>query len=248
MKKINPGDLIPLDIFEASEPIKIDLVYAKADHPRNIFGEALYHNQARLWAHKDMAAITLLVSRLLHKNHDWTLEIYDCLRPVDTQQAMQETKIVKENPDWMEGEFPLLSKPGMRGHPRAMAIDVGPITNDGSKIDMGTPFDDMSEKSARDFTGFKNEILEDRKNLETAFINSAKALNLPILPLPNEWWDFRFPNNYTEKFSPLSDADLPPQMQMTKRLGNDISDFDNSHFEKLADSILALIEPFDGNL
>ena len=155
---------------------------------------------------------------------------------------------MQDNPEWLEGEYPLLSKPGLRGHPRGMAIDVGPIDQNGHKIDMGTPFDDMREQSARDYTGFSDEILENRKKLEEAFVKSAAALNLPMLPLPNEWWDFRFPNNYTKDFEPIHDADLPPQMQMTNKIDNNITDFDDAHFQALADSIKALIETHDGNI
>lgn len=248
MKKLNPADFIPMDIFAGKEPIKIDLVYAQAGHPRNIFGEALYHQNARLWAHKYIAAITVLVARTIQHQYKWTLEIQDCLRTVDAQIAMQGTQITKDNPDWMTGPHPLLSKPGMRGHPRGMAIDVAPLDQNGEKIDMGTPFDDLSDASARNYTGFDETISENRQNLETAFVRSAKALNLPMLPLPNEWWDFRFPSEYTEAYAPLSDADLPPQMQMTNKIDNNIPDFDDNHFEKLADSILALVERHHGNI
>ena len=246
-QKIDPAALIPLDIFESSEPIKIDLVYAKSNHPRNIFEEALYLPDARLWAHKDIAAITLLTARTLYKKYGWVLEIQDCLRTVDAQAAMQETSIVKAHPEWME-EPRLLAPPGKGGHPFGMAIDVGPLDDNGYKIDMGTPFDHMDEKSARDYEDFNQEILDNRKKLEAAFVESAKALGFPFLPLPSEWWDFRFPPDYTSQFKPLSDADLPPQMQMTCKIDNRMENFNDAHFQTLADSITALIEPHDADI
>lgn len=246
-QKIDPANLVSLDIFEESEPIKIDLVYAQANHSRNIFGEALYHSNARLWAHRDLAAITLLTARTLKQKYNWVLEIQDCLRTIDAQSAMQETDIVKAHPEWME-EPRLLAPPGKGGHPFGMAIDVGPLDQNGNKVDMGTPFDHMDEKSARNYKEFDQEILDNRQKLETAFMQSAKALEFPFLPLPAEWWDFRFPPDYTAQFEPLSDQNLPPQMQMTNTIDNDIADFDDDHFRGLADSILALIEPHDGNI
>lgn len=242
MIKINPADLIPMDVFEGREPITIDLVYARADHPRNIFGEIIYYNEARLWAHQDLAAISLLAARKISNSHVWSLCLHDCLRTIDAQIAMAETQIVKDNPEWGEGPYPLLSKPGMRGHPRAMAIDVSPINHEGDLVDMGTEFDDMSDASARDYQDFPNNVLQNRKILEQAFVDSARELNLPILPLPNEWWDFRLPNDYTGKYAPLSDADLPPQMQMTNKVDNGIKNFDDAHFEKLAQDIVAMIQ------
>lgn len=243
MIKMNPADLIPMDVFEGREPITIDLVYARADHPRNIFGEALYHDHARLWAHKDLAALTLMVASDINKNHGWQLEIYDCLRTTDAQSAMAHTQIVKDNPQWCE-EDPnrMVSPPGHGAHPRGMAIDIGPTDEHGKKIDMGTPFDDMSEKSARNYKNFSDDILKNRAILEDSFTRSANALGLPLYMIPSEWWDYRFPADTYHQYAPLSDADLPPQMQMTNKVENGINNFDDAHFEKLAESIRAMIQ------
>lgn len=241
-QKINLSDLIPFDIFLGNEPITIDLVYADASHPRNIFDKDLYHSSARIWAHKDLAAVTLLTARTIHQKYGWVLEVQDCLRTIDTQKSMQETDIVKTHPEWMEGANRLLAPAGHGGHPRGMAIDVAVIDDTKNHVDMGTLFDEMVLESARNYQGFSDEINANRQNLENAFVISAKALNLPLLPLPSEWWDFRFPADYYNQHTPLSDADLPPQMQMTNKTDNNIENFDDAHFQKLADSTLALVE------
>lgn len=249
MKKIDPADLIPLDSFNHKEPIKIDLVYANKNHPRNIFQAPLYLSTARLWAHKDIAAITLMSARILNKKYSYTLEIQDCLRTIDSQQAMQETDIVKAHPEWCEdGSNRLLAPPGHGGHPRGMAIDVRVLKSDGTELDMGTPFDHMDETSARNYLGFNEDILNNRKILENSFMESAKQLGFPFLPLPSEWWDFRFPASYYNNYAPLRDADLPPQMQMTQHVDSNIPDFDEIHFSALAQQIFDLIETKDGNL
>jgi D-alanyl-D-alanine dipeptidase len=249
MPNINPADLVPLDIFIDKEPILIDLVYADASHPRNIFETAIYHDGARLWAHRDIAVLTLLTARILKNKHDWVLEIQDCLRTVDAQAAMQETDIVKAHPEWcLDGPDRMLSPPGLGAHPRAMAIDLGPLDSSGDKVNMGTLFDDMSEKSARDYIDFSVTILDHRKTLENAFIQSADLLNFPLYLVKSEWWDYRFPQDYYNQYAPLNDKDLPPQMQMANRIDNDIKDFDDEHFQKLADSITALVERSYGDL
>ena len=94
---MTPADLIPLDIF-TSESVKTDVVYANADHPRNIFDTAIYRSGTRLWAHKDLATITLLMARQLNKKYGYVVEVKDCLRTTDSQAAMQETDIVKAHP------------------------------------------------------------------------------------------------------------------------------------------------------
>ncbi len=214
-----------MDVFE-DEPVKIDLIYADAAHPQNIFRIAAYDKTMRLILHKDMARVVLDVARTLHKNFGWTLILKDGLRPVEAQQRLVETDIVKANSHWLE-EPRLLSGPGQGAHPRGMAVDVSCEDASGNAIDMGTLFDEMTAQSARAYTGFSADVLENRKRLETAFVQSAAKLSLPMLPLPSEWWDFRFPASYSGLFAPLSEKDL--------------KSLEGANFDTLAKSILMSI-------
>lgn len=195
------------------EPIVIDMVYADANHPENIFGIAAYHAKARLILHKELARIVIKASRLLKEQYDWTLVLKDGLRTIEAQRALMDTDIVRRNPHWLE-EPRLLSGPGQGAHPRGMAIDVSVNNAAGTPIDMGTPFDAMVPESARDYKGFQAHILRNRAKLEKAFVESAASLSLPLLPLPSEWWDFRLPASYNGLYNPLSDDDLPEELKM----------------------------------
>ena len=239
--------LIPFDIFLEGEPIKIDMVYKNADHPRNMFKSSIYHPDARCWGHKDICAISLLAARLIKKRHNWILEIKDCLRTSDSQAAMAESDIAKANPQWANPPR-LLAPPGKGAHPRAMAIDVCPLYSDGSQVNMGTPFDWLEASSARDYTDLHDDHLENRENLETAFIQSAKFLKQDFIPYSAEWWDYRYTNEFYTQFDALEDAILPPQMQMTNKIDNNIDDLPLSHFEKLAEEIRSLIHNADESL
>lgn len=223
-------DLVPMDVFIQKEPFLIDIVYAQEKHPENIFGIAAYNHNARMVLHRDMARVVIMTSRLLHDRYGWTLILKDGLRPIEAQQRLIETDIVKQNPHWLT-EPRLLSSPGQGAHPRGMAIDVS-ITG----VDMGTMFDAMVPESARDYTGFPDDILENRKKLERAFIDAGQSLNLPVLALPSEWWDFRFPADIVRQYEPLSDADLPPPLRLCSAPQSD-RDW-NDHFTRLAKSIL----------
>lgn len=236
--KINIDQIIPMSIFANVEPISIDLVYANKSHKRNIFKTALYHSKATMWAQYDMARIIILTARKLHAIIGGKLVLQDCLRTIESQKKMQETEIVKSHPEWQIGENRLLAPPGHGGHPRGMAIDVCLLDKDGELVNMGTEFDEMTAKSARDYTGFSNDILDNRKMLENAFLSSASDLGLELLPLPSEWWDFRFPASTYSNYAPLNDSDLPKQMQMTSIIENGINDFSNEHFENLKNDIL----------
>jgi D-alanyl-D-alanine dipeptidase len=207
------SQLVPMDSFDA-EPIKIDLVYANKNHPENIFKAPLYHEAARLSLHKDLAKIVIGAARTLYKDHQYILLLKDGLRTVDAENAAIKTQAYQNNPQWSNGPDVLLSKPGTGAHPRGMAIDVSLETINGEAVNMGTAFDELTDQSARDFKDFDDQILTNRTILERAFVQQAEKLSLPLLPLPAEWWDFRFPRSYYEQWKPLYDEDVPAPLRM----------------------------------
>lgn len=220
MLKIIPCDhILPFDLFTGDFPIEIDLVYANPNHPENIFGK-VYHPQARLSGHVDLLRITLLAAMRLHNQQGWTLVLKDCLRPIEAQTKMIETPIVQANPHWLE-EPRFLSSPGGGGHPRGMAIDVAAQDHRGQPIDFGTAFDHFSSETDaphnpahRLFPEISDTARRNRDTLEKTMVSAAKTLGLPLLPLPQEWWDFRFPANVSGEYIPLRDADLSPSLRM----------------------------------
>ncbi len=220
MKNLDLNDFVAMDTRVNHAPIAVDLVYADARHAENIFGVALYHKEAQIWVHKDLAKIIESAAHALNKEFGYTLVLKDGLRTIEAQEAMQKTEIVKRNPHWSNPAQPLLSPPGQGAHPRGMAIDVSVLHKNGTTVDMGTPFDYLSQDPAknparRDNKDFPAVILQNRSRLEKAFVDSAKSFGLPLLPLPAEWWDFRFPKDVFSLYAPLSDRDLPASMRMT---------------------------------
>ena len=217
--KISPDSLVCLDVYCDQYPIRIDLVYAQADHKDNIFKTAIYKSDAKLWCHKDLAEITLKAAEICYKETGYIFEIKDSLRPVEAQEKMQDTDIVRANPHWCEQPNRLLSPPGGGGHPRGMAIDIILVTENGDEVDMGTSFDHLSEDpmqnpAARAYIDFDAQILQNRQSLESAMLCAAHDMGRELLPLPQEWWDFRFPSHYTKTIDPIFDKDLPLDMRM----------------------------------
>ncbi|MGH1402726.1 MAG: M15 family metallopeptidase [Alphaproteobacteria bacterium] len=217
IKKISPDDLVCMNLHESAFPYRIDLAYAKDNNL--LLGERIYRKNAKLWLHKDLADIVFKASKICFTQHQLHFILYDGLRTSDAQEAMMHTRNVRNNPQWLEPPR-LLSPPGSGAHPRAMAIDIGLETQSGKIIDMGCPFDYLARNPHPDHNPahrlYKHpaNILKNREMLDTPMIDSSIALNTPILPLPQEWWDFRLPADIYDQYEPLSEKDLPSQMKL----------------------------------
>jgi D-alanyl-D-alanine dipeptidase len=236
MEKIPHTHLIFLDECERDYPVRVDCVYAQPNHTDNHFG-AIYHPKARMLGHRDLIKIILLAAVRLNRDHGWTLILKDCLRVTEAQEIMTKTDLVKANPHWLiEPRF--LSSAGQGGHPRGMAIDVGAVDNNNNDIDFGTRFDyfssstDVSVNMAhRLFASHSDDIKQNRVILETALVSAAKDFEMPLYPLPHEWWDFRFTSDYTNKFEPLSDIDLNDGYKMmTENIIEASTNFDTMEY------------------
>lgn len=213
MKRLSPDDFVEL----TGPDLRVELAYAKPDNL--LFGERIYHKNAKLWAHKNLARIVFKAAQKLRKQYGLTLIVYDCLRPVDAQEKMLQTKRVKDNPHWLE-EPRLLSPPGKGAHPRGMAVDVG-LEKNGTLLDLGTPFDYLAadaspEKNAahRLHPNLSAEAKQNRKILDEAMFGAAAELKLELIGLPQEWWDYRFPDSIYNQYAPISDDDLPSEMRL----------------------------------
>lgn len=218
LKPILPADLVAMDDYAARHPLRIDLVYAKPAHRDNMFKCAIYRPDAKMLAHRELAPIILRAAEICHTKSKWFFQLKDCLRPVEAQAAMAETDIVKANPHWLQ-EPRLLSPPGAGGHPRGMAVDIILVTESGDEVDMGTPFDYLTtdpanNPAARDYKDLSAEVKKNRQLLQDCMMQAADEADRQFLPLPQEWWDFRFPAEYSNQFEPVSDKLLPENMRM----------------------------------
>jgi len=127
---------------------------------------------------------------------------------------------VKANPHWLEEPNRLLSPPGKGGHPRGMAVDIVLVDKQGKEADMGTAFDYLTpdranNPAARSYKNFSKEILANRQLLEGCMMQAAAECGVGLLPLPQEWWDFRFLPDHSNRYAPVHDRDLPAHMRVT---------------------------------
>lgn len=210
MQTIKADDLV--DMTCDTDEYAVDLMYADAYHPFNIFSQAFYKSDARLYLHKDMAKLVKTAATLCKKRSNYHFALHDGMRPVDAQSLIQNSSLVQQNPDWLvdiPGRGRLLSPPGMGGHPRGMAIDISLRDSHGCPVDCGTLVDDMSPLSARQARDISDEAKQNRALLDSCMMDAATQHALPILLLPAEWWDFRFPQEYYNRYAPMHDHELP---------------------------------------
>lgn len=218
MLKIDPKELVAMDGAEINDTFRTELAYAK--HDNLLFREAIYRPGARLWLHRILADIVRQAALDCRTRHGCRFVLYDGLRTVEAQEAMHRTWRAQENPHWVAQK--LLSVPGGGGHPRGMAVDIGLEDENGKLLDMGTPFDFLAEDASpqnnpahRDYRNLSAEIICNRTILTNAMTEAAGKLGIPLLPLPQEWWDFRLMPEFYERYAPLRDCDLPPAMRLT---------------------------------
>ena len=130
------------------------------------------------------------------------LLIFDGYRPICIQQRLwnfYRQEIKNKNPNLSNEEIDFktsffVSKPSYDEfqpslHNTGGAIDLTLIDKDGNQLDMGTKFDDFSDKAwTNHFEKYeKNEIVRDnRRILYEAMINEG------FTNLPSEWWHYDY--------------------------------------------------------
>lgn len=189
-----------------SMSVDIELVYSNPKHPYNIFVDnfqkTAYIKNADFVVSSPIASILYHAQEFIPQN--MTMRIYDCLRPVEAQSFMKQFK------DTLNIDHNMLSDPGMGGHPRAMAIDCALVPINAPyavcSTDYGTAFDDLNfiilDDGSKIAQAHRNNLKfvsfnakHNRLHLEVIMQKAALAAKIPLMPLPQEWWDFRLPKN-----------------------------------------------------
>jgi zinc D-Ala-D-Ala dipeptidase len=163
--------------------IKIELRYAT---PNNFVGRDLYSPLDCAWLHRDgAAALTASATWLKNTHPDFSMLVLDALRPQRVQEqlwaSLQGTDLLGYLANPVRGSI----------HSFGMAVDITLIDAKGNELDMGTPFDDLSELS--------------HPRLEKQFLNSGALTATQIenrqllrdamqhggwVGISSEWWHF----------------------------------------------------------
>ncbi len=163
--------------------ILVDLRYAT---PGNFVGRDLYTPLDCAWLHRAAAAaLELSVAWLAARLPEHRLLVLDALRPQRVQQqlwdALQGTELLGYIAEPARGSI----------HSFGMALDVTIVGADGLELDMGTGFDDLSERSHPALEG----ALLARGDISGAHVANRRLLREAMfqagwIGINSEWWHF----------------------------------------------------------
>jgi D-alanyl-D-alanine dipeptidase len=163
--------------------IFVDLRYATPD---NFVGRDLYSPIDCAWLHRDAAsALESAVAWLAAHRPDHHLLVLDALRPQRVQQqlwdALQGTELLGYIAEPSRGSI----------HSFGMALDITIVGPDGRELDMGTGFDDLSERShpALELAMLeRGEITE--QQVEHRRLLRGAMFQAGFFGINSEWWHF----------------------------------------------------------
>lgn len=131
--------------------------------------------------------------------------VYDAYRPIEVQQSLFDkyrNEIKEKNPELSEEELDkeanfFVAKPSFNRykpsvHNTGGAIDLT-LVKDGKIVDMGTEFDDFTDKAHSDYfevNDIDDTIRDNRRILYTAMTKAG------FTSLPTEWWHFDYGDLY----------------------------------------------------
>ncbi|MQA38224.1 M15 family metallopeptidase [Rugamonas aquatica] len=174
------GDFRRLDSIDG---IAVDLRYATPD---NFVGRDLYSPLDCGWLHNNAAAaLERVVAWLAERRPDCKVLVLDALRPQRVQEqlwlALQGTDLLGYIAEPARGSI----------HSFGMALDLTLLDAQGRELDMGTGFDDLSERS---HPALEAELLA-RGELSTQQIANRQLLRDAMFQagwvgINSEWWHF----------------------------------------------------------
>jgi len=153
--------------------ITTDVRYATEN---NFTGKVLYPTD-KVYIRKIVGDALVDINNYLLSYHNYRLKIFDGFRPISVQRQMWE---IFPNANYVADPAT-----GSR-HNRGAAVDLTIIDSLGVELNMGTEYDNFTEKAHYNFSDFPDLIKYNRKLLRDVMIKFG------FEPLESEWWHFDF--------------------------------------------------------
>lgn len=153
--------------------IVTDVRYATKD---NFTGKVLYPTD-KVYLRKIVAEKLSEVNSYLKENYNYRIKIFDGFRPISVQKQMWEI--------YPDSRYVANPKTGSR-HNRGAAVDITIIDSLGNELEMGTEYDNFTDKAHYDYADLSDKVKENRKLLREVMIK------FDFIPLETEWWHFDY--------------------------------------------------------
>ncbi len=165
-----PRDTVLVRIHDVVPDLLTDVRYATSDN----FTKRILYTSDTLYARRAMAE-RLLVAQRDARSRGLQLKVYDAYRPLSIQRLMW--SIVPDE------RYVADPDKGSR-HNRGCALDLTLCDSTGVELDMGTGYDEFTDRAAATYTDLPEHVLANRRLLEQ--IMNAAGFDV----LPSEWWHF----------------------------------------------------------
>jgi len=161
----------------------VDLRYGGND---NFVGRNLYGDLDCAWLHRDAAcALEAALATLKLERPDLSMIVLDALRPQRVQEALW--KALEGTPLTMYLANPVVGSI----HSFGMAVDISLVDTEGRELDMGTAFDDLTERS---HPAFENRFLAEGRLTHDQIANRLLLRKVMTQHgfhgISTEWWHF----------------------------------------------------------
>lgn len=166
-------DTVIVSLKSIDSTIVQDVRYATA----NNFTKQVLYPTAKVFLRKIAAEHLAQANEFLKKHHNVSIKIFDGFRPLFVQKIMWQIL-----PD---DRYVADPAKGSR-HNRGAAVDITLIDAEGNELDMGTPYDDFTERASFTSKDVSENAYTNRKLLRETMIQFG------FLPLETEWWHFDF--------------------------------------------------------
>lgn len=209
-EKMRPYHQIP--IFECGEPlieIPLELFAVESPHPYKKLG-APYGEHSPYYLRQSVIKNLIQAQNYLNFLHpNWRIQIFDGYRPVSVQQFMVDysfAQAVQErglseavlSPNQRQAIWeavyeiwavPSLDKKTPPPHSTGAAVDVTLVDDVGQIVNMGSPIDEMSERSHPDYYANSNHPEAQHYHLHRQILRDV-MLKAGFQRNPKEWWHF----------------------------------------------------------
>jgi zinc D-Ala-D-Ala dipeptidase len=207
---LKPYRQVPIE--ECGEPlvaIPLELFAIETPHPYLKCG-ANYNGRSPYYLRQGVLDRVIQAQADLQKLHpDWRIQIFDAYRPVEVQQYMvdytfRET-VAQRGLDlaqlsdsqtaqiwddiykiWAIPSFDMATPPP---HSTGAAIDITLVDEYGNLVDMGSPIDEMSDRSLPEYFANSQAVLQQQYHQHRQLLDRVMTA-AGLIRHPHEWWHF----------------------------------------------------------